>query len=425
MHPMFIKHEKLIFNSSFDPGVPRWLQKSNEPNGSRITDPLNDFIKIVLESKRKILNLQFTQTCSLQHLTPALFSKRGQEIKSLSLVHEISESIRYYNLSETYLTIIMSLCQNLETLEIAGSTIKNFSVQLAYTTKNCGPKNSFLKLKHLYLTDITFSETSFKQLTKHVPNLDTLCLKCVTVKSVIPKTIIVTRALRAEHTCLNVINYLKNAQNITTLEVDLLGVFMKIPAHITLNSLKIYTMSINCDNLNDLNDLKLKLETLKYSLVELEIVYIPCCLLAAIEMLLNLQHLTINNITSTYNCPGIKICLNKFLTSLSGLKHLKKLSIFSEYYDYPLFVIPQCTISSLTSLESSVNNIQDVFKYGKHLSRLIIFNCHITSSDLIIMCTNLLNLKYLKIFHYNNLEEYNMMPTIPFSNLRSNKMFLK
>lgn len=413
---MFIKHELLFFKFVHNPGV---------PGRTNITNQLNGFIEMVLESKRKILHLKLTQTSRLQYLTPVLFSKRGPDIKSLSLIRdEFVGRNNYYNLSETYLTIIMSFCQNLDTLEIIGSRIKDCLLQHTYTTEICNPQNLFKSLKHLYLINSIISEEGFKLLTKHAPNLGSLYMKRVFVKSDVPDTNSVTRTLRVEDTCLNIMNYLKTAQKITVLDVDVINLSMKIPAHITLNSFKISGMGINCDDETYVNDFKLNLEIHKYSLEKLEIRNIPCCLLAVVKVLQNLKHLTIRNITSSSFCANNNQCLISFVNSLSHLKHLKELTLRSNNYEYAMFVIPQSTISSLTLLNCSLTNIKDVCKYGKHLTRLTMFKCFVTSSDLVNICTNLLNLRYLKVFHYNSIRGYNMIPHIPLSNLKGNKMFL-
>lgn len=394
LHPKFTRNETLVFNFFANDKFGRCQRIEriyDDPDEGRSfeTETLEDFINTVKESKRKILNLKFTHVpCMpcLEKTTLPLFSKRGLDIKTLYFSH-FGEHKDI--LSNAYLTTILSQCRNLETLSISGYEI---------VMETYDPQNSLLELKCLNFCFFknTISDTSFEVLMKHAPNLNALCLDMIDIDPFIYNSYgFKPNALK---TYLNVINYLKTAQKITTLKVDILfNIFIEMSPHIKLKVLQIDCSDLFKGEHDHYNNFKMKLEE-HQSLEKLSISNISCCLLSAILKLQNLKHLKINYIMNKY-CSNYTVCLRSFLNSLSDMKHMKKLSIDHELGSGELlFMIPGCTLSLLTSFVGDIRNVTDVLHYGKNLLKLTIYNGDIlTTSDLQLLFNNLTNIRYLQI----------------------------
>lgn len=438
MHPMFIKNELFSFeflcfknierNNVFE--VSEWL-----PSKSKITnndEELKDFVKTISESKRKILNIKFIENTSLQLLTPELFRKRGQDIKSLYFSHNdyIFRSSDH-NISINYLTIIMFHCRNLETLSIDSLQINNLPYQYSYTSKISAPQVLFPKLKYLNLNNTVLPNSLFKILMKQVPNLYSLCLNYLILHDSMETKCHKNYKYSKITATSTIINYLETAQNITNLLVDTSEIFLNMPAHIQLTDLKMDCFQLFNLDVTYLKKFQMKLETQRFSLRNIILENIPCCSLAGILALQNLESIKIKDITiNKYKKCSSNVCIPTFLDAIGGLKHLKTFSIWSLHsynslfvYNFSLFVFPQRTIRLLRSLDCLIYNVADLLNYGENLVRLTIFNGSILSTDHVsLIFEKLINLKYLQIDNCLALQK-NMLSELPISNLRGNKIF--
>lgn len=424
--PMFMKDEIFVFSCAAKDEYTIYLPNLNwHEKIVYICDHMNEqkplalkvFVETIIKSKRQLLNIKLTHvTCRfcLDTTTSHLFNQRGLDIKSLYITHfGKCNSI----LSDTYLNILMFQCRNLETLSICG-------YKICMETYN--PKNALLKLKNLYFCwfNNIVSDTCFKILMEHVPNINTLCLGKVDIDPFLYKdrddlTIVRTKPNEL-NTCLNVTNYLKTAQNITTLKLDILfQIFLDIPAHIQLKSLQIDCFKLKTNDYINFSNFKERLGK-HLSLEELEISYMSCCLFSAISKLHNLRYLKIKCVD--YNdCSNHNMCFEIFLAKLNRMKYIKELSIdHGPSIDKSIFVIPIQTYSLLTSFEGDIFNTIHFLDYAKNLTSLSICNGDIlTSSDFQFIFNMQTNLRHLQINKCTNFEDDTLLEL----NLKGNIMF--
>lgn len=409
LDPMLIKNDVFAFNCiENDEFVKNEFEKSES-----VAITLQNFTDTVIKSKGKFLNLKFTHAPCMDCLeltTPPLFNKRGSDVKTLYLTYfgEFNQ-----HLPESFLTLIMSQCRNLETLSIYG-------YEIAMQTYN--PNNALLQLKCLrfcwYNNSIT--DSGFKVLMEHVPNLESLCMDLVEDPFLDTDSIDPEITDDELDTSLNVINYLKTAQKLTTLKLDILfKVFVDIPAHIKLKVLQIDCYKLRNKEHADYKNCKIILGK-HLSLEELDISNISCCMLSEILNLHNLKYLTIRCISN--DCNDFKICVQTFLNSLSNMKQIKELSIeHGSSYDKELFEIPKQTFSSLKSFCGDVTYVLDIVNFGQNLSRLSINNGDtLSTSELWLVFNCLPNLKYLQIDKCTNFKNN----TLSMLNIKGNIMFL-
>lgn len=410
LDPKLIKKDVFVFNCIENDEY----SKSKYEKSVTVPIALQEFTNTVMKSKGRFLNLKFTHALCMdcmEKTTPCLFKKRGLDVKSLYLTHfgEFNKPLR-----NSYLNLILSQCRNLETLSIYGYILN----MQAYN-----PNNALLQLKCLHFCwyNNSVSYTCFNILMKYAPNLESLCMDSVDDPLLGPDNVDRTKITVDELiTSLNVIKYLKTAQKLTTLKLDILyKVFVDLPENIKLKVLQINCFKLRNVGHEDFIIFDERLGT-HLSLEELDIANISCCMLSAILNLINLKRLTIRCICKHY-CDEFKVCVQTFLNALSGMKQIKELSIeHGSSYDKDLFEIPDCTFSLLKSFHGDVTNILDIVNYGQNLSKLTITNGEILSTSELSLIFNCLHqLKYLQINKCANFKNN----TLSMLNLKGNIMF--
>lgn len=409
-HPVLIKKE--------------WIKYYSETcDISEPTDTCFDnFKQIFLKSERPFLELQLC----FQHIDSILLKidDLGSRIVTLYLMNLPS-------IEDFYLDSITNSCNVLETLSLDGA--KNMTL----TEK---PRKSLLNLRSLiFLCIDNMSDRNFNLFMQCCPNLEGLGLiQC----NIVEHISVIRRFYRDWEHCENfnsddvftyhsVVNYLKKNKTMNYLKLQNCKIVMNLPAHIKLKYLILILdqpMYFPREKLIDVKQLSLALSKFT-SLIDLELKFVPCCLLSAVSQLQNIKRLSLQfTVNSSQSCNQIKLCLQTFVKSLSNMKELKELILIPWHKDEkisPIPEIPECILNSLTYLDCFFENRLQLVKLNKGLKCLRIQNGDIlTITDLHYIFNKFTSLDHLCIDNCIVLED-DIFLSLPIINLKGKRNIIE
>lgn len=402
LHPLLIKKDWFIY----DP--------TNVGDVEEFIKCLNDFKQLLIKSKRTFFNLKLYFIHDISD--PTIFEGLGNRVLSLHLIN-----LTYFD--DCFLDFVTDGCNILESL-----TIEKTKIMIL----NYKPRKLLLNLRILTLKNVYLSDKNFNIIMQCCPNLENIGLKQCNILEWVPVLkkfysdwencqVFNSEDVFSYHSVVNCLNTTKNLNN---LRLQNCKIFTYLPTHIKLKNLTLKStrpMYFGQEKLIDLEKLALALG--KHVLLnQLKIKYLPCCLLSAVSKLQNLKRLKVHFTTnSSQRCNVNRLCIQRFVESLSNMKELKELSIIpwnQEQILCSIPAIPDCTLSLLTSLDCFIENRQQIVHFSNNLKYLRIQNGDIlTPSDLHLIFNNFINLRHLYIDNCIILDD-SIFEELPISNLK-------
>lgn len=388
---------------------------------SDVPEKYIQFERVLLASKRPLFQLKLHDT----FIRSGLFEKLGDRIVSLNLTLD--------NFSDSALDLITNNCENLQSLQLM--EIHKFLIDFKPVRK------PLLKMQRLSMESCSLSDKGFNILVQLAPHLMDITI-CYCNVSLLQSLNDIKQYYSDDGNCeistrfnsdevftnLNIIHFLKSTNRIISLSLSDNLIFCNLPKHIKLKSLMLKSHSFFGDS--EADNIKLFIITLneQSSLETLEVYEIPCCLLSAVSNMHNLKHLKLDYVISTV-CNEKSVtdckCLQIFVNSLRNMKYLKTLQ-FSSIWSHSQTSgiqdqIPDCTLSSLTSLVWSFKNNLNIIKFGTNLTKLKIDDgSSLSANDLRLLFVNLTNLIELSISQCFNLDD-DVLSSSPVSNIKGKK----
>lgn len=432
LHPILLYDEEFVYNyallDSFlgdhskdycidivktmgEPGLPKNYKK---------------FERVLLDSKRTLLNLKLND----MFIRSVLFEKLGDRIVSLNLI------LNFF--LDSYLDSITNNCENLQTLQL--QKIREFIIDFKLSRK------PLLKMRSLSINNCFLSDKDFNILVQCVPNLTDISIDCddiyilksfKDIKKYYPnypkyKTGEISIRFNSNDvfTNVNIINFLNSTNGIVNLKLSEPFIFSKLPKHIKLKSLILKSRTWTSDGGERAPEPLENIEPCIFTLNEqtlletLEVDGIPCCFLSAVSNMHNLKYLKLFYVISTDCQENVDVsrCLKKFIHSLKNMKYIKTLQFKSVWYldqcKEKIDKIPDCILTSLTSLDCSLKYNLNIIKFGNHLTELSIREgCFLTGNNLRLLFKNLKNLMHLSIYRCINLDD-GVLSSSPVSNIK-------
>ncbi|XP_050424086.1 uncharacterized protein LOC126835492 isoform X2 [Adelges cooleyi] len=389
LHPSLLKKELLTYYE-------KTTEVKGQPTHSFTTHELELFINMVLQTRRRLLNLKFCSLICLKDLS--IFEQLGDNIVSLYLWD-------LYCLTDDLLDAVVK-CRNLETLEL-----KNIS-SISITVKSREP---LLKLKRLDFNQVNPSDREFNQIILCAPNLKDIGFSdCILIEWIQAiqrfypnyRNNEITEEYNSDDifTPKNIVKHLKNLKHLNILRLNqCCDRFLQLLNILTLESLTLDLVSIASSNYSYLE----KSIATHISLISLEVINWPYALLPAITKLYNLKHLKLILADFIVDENDTNHVIN-FTKSLSNLKSLEKLTIVP-FVDHPFFPkvnIPDTILVSLKSLDCYIDSGIKLSNLGHNLTYLRIRNGNIlTTEQYKLIFKNLTKLRYLRIGYCRNMND--------------------